>query len=659
MAWVVALLVAAMPVWGQDGGLVVEHGVYTVNLLLHAIGTEEYRVVQGAGGEEVMTTTVATNDRGMKRASTTTLAMGGRYEPVRLEQKAGLVTGGPDGVSLTEVLGEMATVREGGAGRTVTKPPVAFVGFASMPASLQMMMMRYWMGHGRPGRLPMLRASAAAPPVEIREVGHEAFQGGDGRMVRLTRYTVANVGWGREILWMNDSRRLVAVMTFAGGLPQETVLDEYGAVGPQLVESGVRQEMLDLAELGREVPVEASDSYAIVGARLIDGTGRPPVERATVIVREGRIAAAGAEVTVPAGMRVIHAEGRSVLPGLWEVHSHYSGVEFGPALLAAGVTTARDCGGEFGFLMAVRRAIDGEHALGPRLLLAGLIDSGGPLAFGAVDAKTPAEGVAAVDLYADAKFQQIKVYTQIQPEVLRAIAAEAHRRGMTVTGHVPAAVTTAQGIADGMDQINHLQFVSRAMTVDGKIDVDSAGAKEMIALLVSRHIVVDPTEGWGEMAGHPKSVDAGTFEPGVEAAPYVLAAKFRGMGVPADGEAKWRERMAGSRAVVRALHEAGVTIVAGSDTGLIGYGLDRELELYVEAGFTPMEAIMAATSVPARVMGMDGEVGTVEAGKRADLMIVEGNPAERIGDLRRVVSVVTAGRMYGSKALGASVGFRR
>ena len=606
---------------GQEP-LVVEHGVFTVNLLLHAVGTEEYSVRQSGGGGLVMVVNSAINDRGMKRASATTYAMGRRYEPGKLE---------------------------------MTPAP----GVLTLPVSVQMMVMRYWMGHGRPTRLPVFEGGGALP-LEIREVGHEAFQAG-GRIVRLTRYTVANLVWGREVLWMNDSRRVVAVMTFAGGLPVETVLDEYGAVGPQLVESGVRQEMLDLAELGRAVPVEASGSYAIVGGRLIDGTGRAPVEGATVIVRGGRIAAAGAGagVAVPAGMRVVHAEGRSVLPGLWEMHVHYSGVEFGPALLAAGVTTARDCGGEFGFLMAVRKAIDQEHALGPRLVLAGLIDSGGPLAFGAVDVETPAEGVAAVDLYADAKFQQIKVYTQIKAEVLRAIAAEAHRRGMTVTGHVPAAVTTAEGIADGMDMINHLQYVSRAMTVDGKVDVGSAGAREMIALLKAKGIVVDPTEGWGEMAGHPKSVDAGTFEPGVAAAPYVLAARFRGMGGPAEGEARWRERMAGSRGVVRALHEAGVTIVPGTDTGLVGYGLDRELELYVEAGFTPMEAIEAATRVSAKAMGLDGEVGTVEVGKRADLVIVEGNPAVRIGDLRRVMSVVTEGRMYGSKALGASVGFRR
>ncbi len=482
-------------------------------------------------------------------------------------------------------------------------------------------------------------------------------------MVRLSRYTVANLVFGREILWMNDSNRLAAVMTFAGGLPQETVLDEYEEHFSQLVHSGVRQEMLDLADLDKEVPPEATGTYAIVGARLIDGTGAPAVENATVLVSNGRISAVGPAVEVPRGIRVIHAEGKSLLPGLWEMHVHYSGVEFGPALLAAGVTTTRDCGGEFEFLTTLRDAIAKEHVLGPRLLLAGLIDSGGPLAFGNVDVETPAEAVQAVDNYADHGFQQIKVYTQIQPAILRVIAAEAHRRGLTVTGHVPAAVTTAEGIADGMDQINHLQYVTRAMNQDrpsdGKVDINSDAARFTIALLKERSIVVDPTAGWGEMAGHAKSIDAASFEPGVNAAPFVLAAKFRNMGVPAADEAKFRARMETNKAVLHALIAAGVTIIPGSDTGLVGYGLDRELELYVDAGMTPMQAIQSATIVSARVMKLDQDSGTIEAGKRADLVLIDGNPLANISDIRKVSAVITEGRMYDSKRLAKSVGFTR
>jgi imidazolonepropionase-like amidohydrolase len=111
--------------------------------------------------------------------------------------------------------------------------------------------------------------------------------------------------------------------------------------------------------------------------------------------------------------------------------------------------------------------------------------------------------------------------------------------------------------------------------------------------------------------------------------------------------------------VVGALYRGGVTIVPGSDTGLLGYGLDRELELYVQAGMSPMAAIQSATIVSARVMKLDGESGSIEVGKRADMVLVEGNPLEKISDIRRVLSVVANGRMYDSKQLGRSVGFAR
>jgi imidazolonepropionase-like amidohydrolase len=184
-------------------------------------------------------------------------------------------------------------------------------------------------------------------------------------------------------------------------------------------------------------------------------------------------------------------------------------------------------------------------------------------------------------------------------------------------------------------------------------------AKELIALLKERQIVLDPTDSWGEMAGHARNVEVASFEPGINAAPYALSFRYRGLGVPAADEAKWRERMETNRKVIHALYAAGVVIVPGSDTGLVGYGLDRELELYVQAGMPPMAAIQSATIVSARVMKLEKDSGSIEPGKRADLMLVDGNPLKNISDIRRVVKVVKDGRMYDSKKLGRSVGFSR
>ena len=223
---------------------------------------------------------------------------------------------------------------------------------------------------------------------------------------------------------------------------------------------------------------------------------------------------------------------------------------------------------------------------------------------------------------------------------------------------MPDAVTTAEGIADGMDQINHLGYVNKAMQSNGRIDVNSDAAKFTIALLKQRNIVVDDTQSWTEMASHPRGVDPATFEPGVNAAPFTAANKYRTMGRAVD-PARAGAGTQGGLAVLHALIVNGITLIPGSDTGLIGYGLDRELEIYVQAGMTPMEAIMAATSVSAKVMRMDADTGTVQAGKRADLVLIDGNPLENISDIRKVDKVVANGWMFDSRKLGKSVGFSR
>ena len=269
---------------GAQAGLVVEHGTYSVRLLNHVIGTEDYTVRNLGGGQTELVTRSATNDRGSKRETTTTLRMMPGFVPASLTQES-VPAGANGGVQLTVADG-VATVREGALSRSLPAPAGAAAVFGATPAALQMMAMRTWLAHGRPSRVPVLRASAEALPLEIHEVGHEAIYA-RGRIVKLTRYTVANLVFGREIVWMNDSGRLAGLMTFAGGLPQEEILDQYEDVAGDLMHSGVRQEMLDLAELGRKVKPQMQGSYAIVGARLVDGTGAPAVENATVLVRDG------------------------------------------------------------------------------------------------------------------------------------------------------------------------------------------------------------------------------------------------------------------------------------------------------------------------------------------------------------------------------------
>jgi imidazolonepropionase-like amidohydrolase len=246
--------------------------------------------------------------------------------------------------------------------------------------------------------------------------------------------------------------------------------------------------------------------------------------------------------------------------------------------------------------------------------------------------------------YKAAGFAQMKIYNRIRPDVLRAIAVEAHRLGMTVTGHVPEGMTAVEGVEAGMDMINHFGPITQT--------VRAMGLERAVAFFKEHHTVIDPTFAWGELLGRPMTVEIASFEPGFAKAPYTLTSMI--------GTASGRgSHLEDSFAILRALHAAGVPIVAGTDKAVPAHSLHRELELYVEAGLTPMDVIRLATLGSARVMRMDGEVGSIEAGKRADMILVDGNPLEDFHALRKVTRVISNGRVFDPAELWKSVGFQK
>ena len=277
-----------------------------------------------------------------------------------------------------------------------------------------------------------------------------------------------------------------------------------------------------------------------------------------------------------------------------------------------------------------------------------------------------------MDKYHDAGFQQMKIYSSVQLEEVKNVADEAHRLGMTVTGHVPKGLNAYQTIEAGQDQINHMPYIvdimepplpAGATRLDraearANLDLNSPEARKAIAFLVEHGTVVDPTLAIFEFVSASTAKPPASIEPGVLKVAPELQAILTDVGPPSP-VADINERVfANELAVVGALHKAGVPIVAGTDQTVPGHSLYREIELYVQAGFTPMEAIQAATIVPARVMELDKEVGTVEAGKRADVIILDGNPLESIHNIRKVEFVITNGTMYNCAELWRSVGFK-
>jgi imidazolonepropionase-like amidohydrolase len=263
----------------------------------------------------------------------------------------------------------------------------------------------------------------------------------------------------------------------------------------------------------------------------------------------------------------------------------------------------------------------------------------------------------------------VKVYQSVDPRLLRPLSTAAHAAGMTVTGHVPNGIGAVKAVEAGLDQINHIQFVLQAFAagdlpptergsrLDAAIDAfdpSTPAARKLAGWFATRRVVLDPTVALRETF-LPRA-ELAKVEPGVAKLPAPLAAAFADRAPSPDDERR-RRVFDKALALLGVLHKAGVPIVAGTDQAVPGHSLHRELELYVQAGFTPLEAIQAATVVPARVMKKDKELGTIAVGKRADFILVDGDPLADIRALRRIRVVVADGRAYDPAKLWRSVGF--
>jgi imidazolonepropionase-like amidohydrolase len=646
-----------------------ETGTFRLHKFAQPIGTETYTVTR-ENDSLTLESHFSFTDRGTTVPLTATLTAATDYTP-----RTFTIAGSTSRLSkidvAVELTGTTAHIRDGQDTRTVPLPPSAFTIAGYAPVALEMALMRYWRAHGSPASLPVLPSGR----VEIRDRGADTISV-DGRQLTLQRYSVKGLVWGIETLWMDRDGSLAAVVTRDAEFDHfEALRDGLEPALSTFIATAARDEMRELEELSASLAGRRSGTLAFTGATLIRGTDDPPVPHATIVTRGGRIVAAGPEgsTPIPPDAARIDVAGRYIIPGLWDMHAHYEQVEWGPIYLAAGVTTVRDVGNELEFIAAVRDAIREGRGLGPRMLLAGIVDGDGPITLGVARVTNAADAARWVARYHDAGFEQIKIYSSLSEENVRAVCREAHARGMTVTGHIPNGMDIYQGVTDGMDQVDHLQYVMAALRPVGfdpskasgldrlkasaAIDVTSPAATRLIAFLKDHHTVIDDTTALFEQIFRSSAQPAASIEPGVAHVAPELREQLTNGGMGAgqgDLLKSIRQRLV---ELLRALHTGGVTLVAGTDQAVPGYSVYRELELYVEAGFTPLQALQAATIVPARVMRVDGDSGTIQAGKRADFAILDKDPLSDIHNIRSVRSVVANGTLYESAPLWTSVGF--
>ena len=418
-------------------------------------------------------------------------------------------------------------------------------------------------------------------------------------------------------------------------------------------------------------------AIAIRNARLFDAETASIRDGMTVLIRGNTIAGVGADLEIPSDAHIIDARGKSVLPGLWDMHVHMSELD-GILHLAAGVTSARDLANDTDMILSLRKKIDDETILGPRLVLAGFIDGPGPYAGPSkVLVATEEEARAAIDKYVASGYEQIKIYSSVKPELVRPIVEYAHSKGLRVSGHIPAFMRAEEAVRAGYDEIQHanmlflnffhdvqdtrtpLRFTAVAER-GATLDLASPEVQSFVRLLKEKGTVVDPTVSIFEslFTDRPGVVSSGFAAVADRLPPQVRRSLFTGgLPVPDGMDRRYRDSYDRMLQFVRVLYDAGIPIVAGTDS-FPGIALHRELELYARAGIPPAKVLQLATIGAARVAKRDDRLGSIASGKLADLVIVAGDPAANIADLRNVETVIKGGVVFSSKELYREVGIQ-
>jgi enamidase len=425
---------------------------------------------------------------------------------------------------------------------------------------------------------------------------------------------------------------------------------------------------------------------ALVHARVIDGTGAPARADQTIVIRDGNIAAIGdaSRTPPPAGATIVDLTGKSVLPGLVMLHEHlyYTtgpgvygqlGVSFSRLYLAGGVTTMRTAGNVNGIMdINVARRIAAGEMPGPAIDATAPYVNGPNTFLQMHSVESAAQARTHVAYWADQGSTSLKAYMQISRAALKGAIDEGHRRGMKITGHL-CSVTYGEAADLGIDNLEHGFFAATDFVADKQPDVcpgqargqqtiaalDENGEpfKALVKKLVDKHVALTSTLTVFE-----------TFTPGRPLPPGldVLAPQLK------DSFQRAYDRAAQNTQSVyaalfpkamrleRAFVKAGGLLVAGTDPtgagGVVpGYSDQRQIELLVEAGFTPLEAISIATLNGAKYLGRDARIGSIAPGKQADLVVVSGDPSTTIGDVRRVDTVFKQGVGFDPAKLIASV----
>ncbi len=395
---------------------------------------------------------------------------------------------------------------------------------------------------------------------------------------------------------------------------------------------------------------------AITHVTIIDTTGGPPQSDMTVVIRDGRIATIDKNAP-PKGAQLFDGRGKFLIPGLWDMHVHLSWTTSSalPILVANGVTSVRDLGGRLGEIDEWRTKIAAGLIVGPRIVRAGPILNGQKFNQYQMVVGTPDETRGVVRALKQVEVDFLKTHRRTPRDSYFALIDEAKKQGLSVVGHIPMTVTPEEASDAGQVTIEHTETLFEgtfAAALKGEKVPDAIRrwraeeAEKLFARFVKNHTTVTPT-----LVPYRSIIDA-------DLRTRYVARSLRKPAPPisAEEQAGFKQTFAEFIEVVRQMNRAGVSLMAGTDIAgprVPGFTLHDELALLVDAGLTPLQALQAATLTPARILKKESDLGSIENGKIADLLLLDANPLDDIHNTQKIAAVIIGGKLLRRSDLDA------
>lgn len=529
------------------------------------------------------------------------------------------------------------------------------------------------LAHRADGVLPLL-PNGSLSQKKVDEV--TVTNAGKKQKVQLVVQT--GIGFNPQYYWATTGMN---PRLFAAVVPGYMAAIEEGWQGNVHELSAHQQRASDklLKELAAKLQHPLDGLTVVRNARIFDSETAQLTGPSDVYVLRGKITQ-----VLPAGSPVagadqqIDAAGRIMLPGLFDMHGHVDRWS-GGLNLAAGVTSVRDMGNSNSEMQKMIDEIRAGELLSPQLVPCGFLEGFSPYsANNGFVIKTLDEAHHAVDWYAEHGYHQLKIYNSFPRDMVRDVVAYAHSHGMRVSGHIPVFMRAEEAVDQGYDEIQHINQVLLNFLVSpttdtrtlerfrlpadqvADLDFDSPRVQDFIKLLQDHHTSIDATLATFDFLKQRDGDIAAPYAPVADHMPPDVKRSFSvgQMDIPDDATAaRYLKSYNKMVEFVGRMYRAGIPLVAGTDA-LTGFTLQAELELYVQAGLTPSQALQVATKNGAIYTRTSQERGSITPGKLADLVLVDGDPTTQIGDVRKVALVITRGKLIYPAEVDKALGIK-